>query len=29
MSDSIRVGVVGANPATSWAAAAHFPRWQA
>ncbi|HEY1623850.1 MAG TPA: Gfo/Idh/MocA family oxidoreductase [Streptosporangiaceae bacterium] len=25
MSDSIRVGVVGANPATSWAAAAHFP----
>jgi predicted dehydrogenase len=25
MNDSIRVGVVGANPATSWAAAAHFP----
>jgi len=25
MSDSIRVGVVGANPATSWAAAAHLP----
>jgi predicted dehydrogenase len=25
MSDPIRVGVVGANPATSWAAAAHFP----
>jgi predicted dehydrogenase len=25
MSDSIRVGVLGANPATSWAAAAHFP----
>ncbi len=25
MSDSIRVGVVGANPAASWAAAAHFP----
>jgi predicted dehydrogenase len=25
MSDSIRVGVVGANAAASWAAAAHFP----
>jgi predicted dehydrogenase len=25
MSDSIRVGVIGANPAASWAAAAHFP----
>jgi predicted dehydrogenase len=25
VSDSIRVGVLGANPATSWAAAAHFP----
>jgi predicted dehydrogenase len=25
MSDVIRVGVVGANPASSWAAAAHFP----